>query len=288
MHSPSPTAIAAQVADLRDLVARGGVLILTGAGISTDSGIPDYRGADGVQRHASPMTYDRFVGSADERRRYWARSHLGWERISAARPNGAHHAVADLQRRGLVTGIVTQNVDGLHRAAGSSDVVDLHGRLDAVVCLQCQTRRPRVEMALRLAAVNPGFRETMTADEHVVRPDGDVVIPDEAVAAFRVVDCRRCGGVLKPDVVFFGESVPRDRFRRALAMLDRSSCVLVLGSSLTVGSGYRFVTSAAQRNVAVAIVNRGPTRGDRHAALKIDAPLGNVLPPIAAELSVSA
>ena len=267
---------------LRDFLAVGRVLVLTGAGISTDSGIPDYRGPDGVQRHAAPMTFDRFAGSAHERRRYWARSHIGWQRVATARPNVSHHAVATMDAAGVSTGVVTQNVDGLHRAAGTVEVIDLHGRLDAVICLQCGTRRPRVEIALRLDAVNPGFVAKVSPG--ALRPDGDVAIPDTLIDGFRVVDCRRCGGVLKPDVVFFGESVPRERFRRALELLKRSSALLVLGSSLTVGSGYRFVTAAAQRDLAVAIINRGPTRGDRHATLRIDAPLADVVPDAVSEL----
>ena len=277
----APGAQATELQALRTLVGHGRVLVLTGAGISTDSGIPDYRGPTGQQRHAQPMTFDRFTGSASERRRYWARSHLGWRTISGARPNRSHDAVTALQRAGLLTGVVTQNVDGLHTVAGTTGVIDLHGRLDATICLACSTRRPRVEMALRLDAVNPGFREAVAAEVAVVRPDGDVVLPDRLVEDFIVVDCRRCGGTLKPDVVFFGESVPRARFARALALLDRSSALLVLGSSLTVGSGYRFVTAAVQRDLPVAIVNRGGTRGDRHATVKLDAGLAEVLEPLA-------
>jgi len=263
---------------LAELVGGGGVLVVTGAGISTDSGIPDYRGASGRLRHSAPMTYDRFLGSADERRRYWARSHVGWPRISAARPNACHHAVTALQRAGLLVGVVTQNVDGLHTAAGTRDVIDLHGRLDTVVCLGCGDRRSRYEIALRLDAVNPGFRERAAAGR--VRPDGDVELDDAEVAAFRVVDCRRCGGVLKPDVVFFGESVPRERFRRALDRLAAARALLVLGSSLAVGSGYRFVTAATRRGLPVAIVNRGRTRGDHCATLKVDADLCDTLVPL--------
>lgn len=266
---------------LADTVAAGGVLVLSGAGISTDSGIPDYRGPDGVARSAAPMTFQRFTGSAEDRRRYWARSFVGWQRINSARPNVSHLAVAKLEHAGMVMGVVTQNVDGLHRAAGSRQVIDLHGRLDAVICLDCGLRRSRVEIALRLDAVNPGLRNRVATDTSAVRPDGDVVVPEEIVADFRVVDCRRCGGMLKPDVVFFGESVPRHRFRRAMDLLDGSSSLLVLGSSLTVGSGYRFVTAAAQRRLPVVIVNRGATRGDKYATVKIDAPLGEVLPAVA-------
>ena len=268
---------AVQLGALRRLLGAGRVIVLTGAGISTDSGIPDYRGPDGTLRHATPMTYDRFVSSSDERRRYWARSHLGWSTVALAKPNTSHLAVTELQRQGLLTGVVTQNVDGLHTAAGTRDVIDLHGRLDAVVCLQCGARRPRLDVALRLDAVNPGFRSELSTDARVMRPDGDVVVPEERVAGFRVVDCRLCGGVLKPDVVFFGENVPRDRFARGLQLVRASSALLVLGSSLTVGSGYRFVTAAARADVPVAIVNRGPTRGDRHATLKLDASLAEIL-----------
>lgn len=266
---------------LRTIVGGGGVLVLTGAGISTDSGIPDYRGPTGQQRHADPMTFDRFTGSPAERRRYWARSHLGWRTISGARANASHRAVTALQAAGLLTGVVTQNVDGLHTAAGTTGVIDLHGRLDATVCLGCGMRRPRVEMALRLDAVNPGFRQAVADEVAVVRPDGDVVLPDHLVEGFSVVDCRRCGGTLKPDVVFFGEFVPRERFTRALGLLEQSSALLVLGSSLTVGSGYRFVTAAVHRDLPVAIVNRGVTRGDRHATVKVDAGLAGVLDTLA-------
>jgi NAD-dependent SIR2 family protein deacetylase len=270
---------------LTGLLAAGDVLVLTGAGISTDSGIPDYRGPSGRMRHKAPMTFQRFTGSVDERRRYWARSHLGYRQVAAARPNASHLAVAALQREGTVRGVVTQNVDGLHTAAGATDVIDLHGRLDAVVCLGCGDRRSRVEVGLRLDVVNPGFREAVAAAPSVVRPDGDVAIPDELVAGFRLVDCRRCGGILKPDVVYFGEPVPRDRFRRALEGLDDARALLVLGSSLTVGSGFRFVTAARKRELPIAIVNRGVTRGDPYAALKLDAPLAEVLVPAAEALS---
>ncbi|MBS3939969.1 MAG: NAD-dependent protein deacetylase [Actinobacteria bacterium] len=266
---------------LAGLLAAGPTLVVSGAGISTDSGIPDYRDATGRMRHTSPMTFQRFVGSVDDRRRYWARSHLGWPRIAAARPNTGHLAVAALQAAGRLSGVVTQNVDGLHGAAGAVDVIDLHGRLDTVVCLDCGVRRPRLELGLRLDAVNPGFRAGRLADASH-RPDGDVVIPDDDVAGFRIVDCRRCGGVLKPDVVFFGEHVPSARFRAALGLLDRSASLLVLGSSLMVGSGFRFVTAAVRRGLPVAIVTRGMTRGDRHADLKVDALLGEVLPALAA------
>ena len=264
---------------LAEMVSAEGVLVLTGAGVSTDSGIPDYRGPDGVQRVAAPMTYDRFTGSVEQRRRYWARSHLGWERVATARPNAGHAGVVRLQDQGLVSGVVTQNVDGLHTAAGTRDVVDLHGRLDAVVCLGCGDRRSRLEVALRLDAVNPGWRDAAIAGE--LRPDGDLDLPDRLIEDFRIVDCRRCGGVLKPDVVFFGEAVPRDRFRRALGLVETSASLLVLGSSLAVGSGYRIVTAAAHRGIPIGIVNRGATRGDHHATFKLDAGVSDVVTAVA-------
>jgi NAD-dependent SIR2 family protein deacetylase len=270
---------------LADVISAGSVLVLTGAGISTDSGIPDYRGPTGRLRHALPMTFDRFAGSVSEQQRYWARSHIGWARVAVARPNAGHHAVTRLQQQGLLSGVVTQNVDGLHTAAGTADVIDLHGRLDAVVCLHCGVRRPRFEIALRLDAVNPGFRQAVAGDAQVVRPDGDLALPDELVEQFRLVACRRCGGVLKPDVVFFGETVPRDRFRGALDQLAESRALLVLGSSLQVGSGYRFATAASRAGLSVAIVNRGATRADHLATVRLDAALGEVLPALAQQVA---
>ena len=271
---------------LAAVLAAGEALVLTGAGISTDSGIPDYRGPDGRLRHHLPMTYERFMGAELERRRYWARSHLGWGAVATARPNVSHRAVAELERLGRVAAVVTQNVDGLHTAAGSRRVIDLHGRLDGVVCTGCGLRRPRFEIALRLDAVNPGFREAVAADASLLKPDGDVALPDAVVGRFATVACRACGGVLKPDVVFFGEPVPRERIRDGLDLLTRCDVLLVLGSSLAVGSGYRFVTAAARRGTTVAIVNRGPTRGDHLADLRLDAPLADVLPAVTASVTL--
>ena len=266
-----------KVDELRDLVARGEVFVLTGAGISTDSGIPDYRGPDGKLRHTSPMTYQQFIGSEGARQRYWARSHIGWLRVDHAKPNDNHRAVAELERAGLLAGIATQNVDGLHQAAGASDVIDLHGRLDRVICLDCGTRRPRREIGWRLDAVNPGFTDQVLAADGALRPDGDIIIDDELVQTFRTVNCRQCEGPLKPDVVFFGEHVPADRFRRALRLVAESAALLVLGSSLAVGSGFRFVTAARKLGIPVAIVTLGTTRGDRYADIKLNRALGDVL-----------
>jgi len=277
-----PGATAAARAALAALVRRGGVVVLSGAGISTESGIPDYRGPTGTAGRAAPMTYRTFTGDPAARRRYWARSHLGWRLIDRARPNAGHRAVAELERRGLLAGIVTQNVDGLHQAAGARAVVDLHGRLDRVVCLDCGALSPRQRLAEQLAAANAGWQARVTA----VNPDGDVDLPDQELAGFRPVDCTGCAGTLKPDVVFFGETVPRARVERSYELVEQASALLVLGSSLTVMSGHRFVLRAAKLGVPVAIVNQGATRGDRYAAVTVDAALGHVLPELVDRLAV--
>ena len=263
---------------LAELVAGGGVPVLSGAGLSTESGIPDYRGPTGSARKFAPMTYQTFTRDAAARQRYWARSHVGWRVIGRAEPNAGHHAVADLQRAGLVSAVLTQNVDGLHQAAGARDVVELHGNIDRVVCLDCGQTTARTELDRRLRAANPAFAALAAA----VNPDGDVDLADADVAVFRPVDCARCrAGVLKPDVVFFGESVPAERVDRCFAAVAGARLLLVLGSSLTVMSGRRFVLRAAKLGIPVAIVNQGPTRGDPYAAVKIDAPLGAALPALA-------
>ncbi|WP_246342674.1 NAD-dependent protein deacetylase [Actinomadura verrucosospora] len=260
-------------AALADLVAGGDVVVLSGAGLSTESGIPDYRGETGRRRRAEPMTYQRFTGDAEARRRYWARGHLGWRHIAGARPNAGHRAVAELQRRGLLAGIITQNVDGLHQAAGADGVIELHGGLDRVVCLGCGERTPRARLEDRLREANPGW----DALPHMINPDGDAVLSDADVASFTPVDCARCGGLLKPDVIFFGENVPPARVRDCYALTESAGALLVLGSSLTVLSGYRFVRHAARHGIPVAIINRGATRGDEHALVTLDAPLGPAL-----------
>jgi NAD-dependent SIR2 family protein deacetylase len=264
---------------LVDLVTRRNVVILSGAGLSTESGIPDYRGPTGLARRAEPMTYQTFVRTADARRRYWARSHLGWRQVSGARPNAGHLAVAELERRGLLAGVITQNVDGLHQAAGARQVIELHGSLADVICLDCGQRTSRHALDQRLRAVNADWAARAAKRERQARinPDGDAVLTDAQVAGFRLVDCQGCGGVLKPDVVFFGENVPRPRVEECFALVERASSLVVLGSSLTVMSGYRFVRHAAGRDIPVVIVNHGPTRGDPHAAAIIDAPLGRTL-----------
>lgn len=279
-------------ASLADVVAEGHVVVLSGAGISTESGIPDYRGPTGAARKASPMTYSEFVGSAEAQRRYWARSFAGWPVIRRARPNAGHHAVARLEELGLVAAIITQNVDRLHHAAGSRNVVELHGSLDRVVCLACGATDDRRVLQQRLAEANPGFDASMFADTDgdtaTVRPDGDVALVESMVRAFRTVECVACGGgPLKPDVVFFGESVPKPRVEQCYRLVGAARTLLVLGSSLTVMSGYRFVRHADKHGIGVAIVNQGPTRGDGEATLRIDGPLGDVLPELVAVVSGS-
>jgi NAD-dependent SIR2 family protein deacetylase len=264
---------------LADLVGDGGVVVLSGAGISTDSGIPDYRGPSGLARRATPMSLQTFTGSREARQRYWARSHLGWGLIKRAQPNDGHRAVAELQQRGMLDGIVTQNVDGLHQAAAARDVLELHGNLERVVCLDCGDVSARSELDRRLRAANLGWQASATA----INPDGDVELAD--VAGFRIVDCAICGGVLKPDVVFFGEKVPRDRLQDAFGLVESAGSLLVLGSSLTVMSGYRFVLRAAKLGVPVAIVNDGTTRGDAQATVKVEGRLGEVLPSLLSYLT---
>lgn len=266
---------AADLDALTDLVAAGGVVVLSGAGLSTESGIPDYRGPSGAsQRRHAPMTFQTFTGDPVARHRYWARSHLGWRQIADAAPNAGHRAVAALQRQGLVGGVVTQNVDGLHQQAGATRVVELHGGLDRVVCLSCGDVLARAVVDTRLREANADF----VAEVLAVNPDGDVDLADEDLDRFRMVECGICRtGPLKPDVVFFGETVPRDRVDACFALVDDARALLVLGSSLTVMSGYRFVVHAAKRGIPVAVVNQGATRGDARATVRVDAPLGPTL-----------
>jgi len=258
----------------------GGVLVLTGAGMSTDSGIPDYRGPDGTRR-VTPMQYGEFLTSSAARRRYWARSFVGWQRMAAVRPNAGHRAVARLQHAGLLGPVITQNVDGLHQAAGSAPVVELHGALRTVVCLTCGERSSRTDLDARMHRDNPGF--LVNGDE--IRPDGDVRLDEVDVARFVVPLCLSCGwDTLKPDVVFFGDSVPKERVAGCFALTDAAPALLVLGSSLAVMSGYRFVRRAAARGIPVAIVTLGPTRGDGEATVRVDAPLGPTLIALADRL----
>lgn len=268
---------------LVQLVRGRRVVALTGAGCSTESGIPDYRGPDTPPRLRPPIQHREFVDHAEIRRRYWARSALGWGQFSSARPNPAHAALAELEQRGAIAGVITQNVDSLHGAAGSRSVVELHGALARVRCLDCGALISRDALQARIVAANPGWFDRARSVE--LAPDGDSELPDDLAAAFAVVACEPCGGTLMPDVVFFGGSVPRPTLDAAWSLFDRAEVLLVVGSSLTVFSGYRFVRRAAERGVPVAIVNRGPTRGDGHAALRIDVRAGLALPVLADALA---
>jgi NAD-dependent SIR2 family protein deacetylase len=242
------------------------LFVLTGAGCSTDSGIPDYRDSAGEWKRRPPIRYQEFVGNERARKRYWARSLAGFRRIRLARPNDAHHALATLERRGRIVQLVTQNVDGLHHAAGSENVIDLHGRIDTVRCLGCDQRTSRDELQRELERRNPSF----AALDAVEAPDGDADLEGVAFETFDVPACTACGGLLKPDVVFFGENVPAERVQRAMAPIPSSDAMLVVGSSLMIYSGYRFVTAAADAGKPIAAINLGRTRADDLLALKIE------------------
>jgi len=263
-----PDAAAEALVRAASVLAGRRVAVLTGAGISTDSGIPDYRGPDSPPRR--PMTYQQFVGDSAFRRTYWARNHVGWRHVHRTRPNPGHEALARLEARGVVIGVVTQNVDRLHQAAGSRRVVDLHGTYAEVVCLSCGRRVTRDSLATRLEELNPGFAAAIgeVADVEIA-PDADAVVG--ATEGFRVADCAWCGGILKPDITYFGEQVPRGRVAAAFALVDDADALLVAGSSLTVHSGRRYVTYAARAGLPVVVVNRGETRGDPLASVKLDA-----------------
>lgn len=264
--------------DLHALLEGRRVAVLTGAGVSTDSGIPDYRGPDSPPRN--PMTLQQFVGDPVFRQRYWARNHVGWKHMDAARPNAGHRALAALERAGKVVGVITQNVDLLHTKAGSRRVVDLHGTYAQVRCLVCDHRISRFTLHERLTAANPDFHRRVHETTGLeVAPDADAVVAD--TTDFVVVDCEGCGGMLKPDIVYFGEIVPRPRVEQAFGLVDEADALLVAGSSLAVQSGLRFVRRAVQRGIPVAVVNRGPTRGDAMAAVKIEAGTSETLSALA-------
>jgi len=263
----------ANIAELRQRLAAGSVFVLTGAGVSTDSGIPDYRDERGAWKAREPIQYREFVASDAVRKRYWARSMLGFPLIAHAAPNAAHHAFAQLEGAGSLALLVTQNVDGLHHRAGSSNVVDLHGRLDRVRCLDCGAITARAALQSELMAQNPDFWDANA----VVKPDGDAELTDVDYRRFEIVACSACGGMLKPHVVFFGENVPADRVTRAMAALEQAKLLLIAGTSLMVFSGFRFARAAARFGVPIAIVNRGVTRADELSALKIEGNVGEIL-----------
>src|SRR5919112_3310599 len=269
---------------IRGVLAGNPFALLTGAGLSTDSGIPDYRGPGSPPR--SPMTYQEFIKDEANRQRYWARNHIGWSHLRHADPNQGHHAAAELERRGYLTGLITQNVDRLHEDAGSVNVVDLHGRFDQVVCLECRRTYSRQLLAGVLEELNSDFLDhAMKSGLVEMAPDADATVEDlRLIRSFVVARCPACAGVLKPDFVYFGENVPKERVERAYAMGDQAEALLVAGSSLSVMSGLRFVRHAAKQGKPVVIINRGQTRGDDLATIKLEAGVGESLAWLAEEL----
>ncbi|WP_022899320.1 Sir2 family NAD-dependent protein deacetylase [Humibacter albus] len=257
-----------------DILADRSVAVLTGAGISTDSGIPDYRGEGAPKR--TPMSYAQFLGDARSRKRYWAGSHLGYARFRAAEPNAGHLALARMELAGVAAGVITQNVDGLHTRAGSRRVVPLHGSMDRVLCLECGQMFAREDIAAQIDALNPWLSRPESV---VIAPDGDAEVSD--VDAFEIPACSVCGGPLKPDVVFFGEFVPPLRFQAAREIVDGAGALLVAGSSLAVNSGMRLLEQARRRKLPIVVINRGGTKGDARATLKLDAGTSETLVALA-------
>lgn len=250
-----------------ELLSGRRMVVLTGAGLSTDSGLPDYRGPQAKPRN--PMTYDQFVSLAAMRRHYWARNHLGWHYLRKVNPNAGHQGLAELEAAGLISGVITQNVDRLQQRAGSSRVIELHGNYDQVRCLSCAWRCNRAELDERLSALNPGFLDQVTALGDIeIAPDADVVLA--ATEGFRIADCPNCGGILKPDIVFFGESVPPERVEAGAALVADAEAMLVAGTSLATFSGLRYVRQAARAELPIIIVNRGLTRGDELATQRLN------------------
>lgn len=265
----------------RFVAASGRVAVLSGAGCSTESGIPDYRSPGGAWSRHKPVQFGEFVRSAAARQRYWARSYAGWERFASARPNPAHRALRALEDLGAVGALITQNVDGLHQVAGSRTVIELHGSNHRVACLSCDAVVPREEIQKRIRDANPEWAPGGIA----TAPDGDAALDAAVVDSFRMPGCAGCGGILKPDVVFFGENVPKERVARSFAAVDAAGALLVVGSSLAVYSGFRFVLGARDKGKPVAILNVGETRGDAIASLKVEAKCGEVLPGVASLLA---
>lgn len=259
------------------------LFVLTGAGCSTGSGIPDYRDRNGNWKRQQPVCYQEFISSERIRQRYWARSLLGWPVFAGARPNATHSALARLEMAGYIHQLVTQNVDGLHQKAGSRRVIDLHGRLDAVTCLECRYREPRETFQRALAHGNPKFAALVTA----IGPDGDADLEEADFSQFHTPSCPRCGGMLKPAVVFFGETVPVPRVERACQRLAEADALLIIGSSLMVFSGYRFCKLAAARGQPMAAINLGRTRADGELTLKVEQACDAVLLELLRRLYVS-
>jgi NAD+-dependent protein deacetylase sirtuin 4 len=283
LEPSSPPVAPEHVEALASLLRGRRTVVLTGAGCSTESGIPDYRGPGTLARARNPIQHREFLSRPEVRARYWARSLIGWPRFCASRPNAAHEALSGLERDGHVRGLITQNVDRLHHAAGSQRVIELHGALARVRCMDCGACEPREELQQRLLALNPGFAERQAEP----RPDGDAELSLEAVSTFHVVGCLRCDGTLKPDVVFFGDHVPSPIVEAAFSLLEEADALLVVGSSLAVYSGFRFVQRAADRHLPIGIINLGESRGDPLADVRVEARAGEVLPRLAAALARS-
>jgi len=280
MQGTQVESLEAGLEPLTSLLKNKRVLVLSGAGISTESGIPDYRGPD-RKRPAKPMRYQEFISADFGRQRYWSRSMIGWATMGDAKPNQGHKAIAAMEASGNIFGVLTQNVDGLHQAAGSKSVLELHGSLAVVRCLACNTLESRRKLQDRMLNLNPNF----VAEAVEIAPDGDAEIKQHSTEAFVVPTCLHCEGMLKPDVVFFGENVPKKRVEAAWAMFDYSEVLLVTGSSLTVFSGYRFVKKARELGKPIVILNQGETRGDDDATLKLEYKLGELLPDLAKRLA---
>lgn len=279
LHCPPPVADARATELVEQLAAAlhgQAIAVLTGAGCSTESGIPDYRGPETRRRARSPIRFAEFERDENARKRYWARAVIGYQRFQRKLPNAAHHALVQFEAAGLLTGLITQNVDDLHERAGQQHVIPLHGSLSQVRCLRCELRLPRAELQMQLETLNPHWKHVPGA----MAPDGDADIPDAAVARFQVVDCPRCAGALKPAVVFFGENVPPQRVAAAYEICDNADVLFVIGSSLMVFSGYRFVRRAAEQGKPIVILNVGESRGDPLSTLRVAAPAGQLLPPL--------
>lgn len=283
-----PTAPELALAGIAKQLRRGPAVVLTGAGVSTDSGIPDYRGPQGSLSRHRPMTYQEFRYDPVASHRYWARSFVGWRVMNQAQPNRTHHALVELERAGLINGVITQNVDGLHKLAGTHTLVALHGDMETVMCLECGNIEDRNEFDVRLNQLNPGYVESLLVSADMVNPDGDVTLDDSAVERFHMAGCTRCGSkLLKPDVVYFGESVPHKRKADAYSLLDAASSLLVAGSSLAVMSGMRFVLEARKQDKPVAIINGGPGRADTRADILWRTQVGTAFDALLDELDLS-
>ena len=286
MATPARPADLASVRELARVLRGRRLVVLAGAGCSTESGIPDYRGPEGSLKRRSPIQYGEFLRRPEARARYWARSAVGWPRMSATEPNAAHRALADLEAAGVAAGVITQNVDGLHQAAGSRRVVELHGSLARVACLDCGARFGRDRFQARLLEHNAAWLDELerARDRAATAPDGDAELPADVAAGFRVPGCPTCGGVVKPDVVLFGENVPPDRVDAAWRLFEEGDTLLVVGSSLEVFSGRRFIYRARDQGVPIVVMNLGPTRADDLAAARLEARLGRALPRLARAL----